>query len=41
MLARDGAKALLVLDHDDVEAPVGMRGMRVWTLALDRLEGAL
>jgi hypothetical protein len=40
-LSRDGAATVLVLEHLEIPAPAGMRGMRLWTAALDRLEVAV
>jgi hypothetical protein len=37
-LTSDGETTVLVLDHGGIRAPVGMRAMRLWTSALDRLE---
>jgi hypothetical protein len=39
-LTREGDTTLLVLEHADVAAPVGMRAMGLWTRALARLEVA-
>jgi hypothetical protein len=37
----DGETTVLVLDHEDVAAPAGMRAMGRWTAALARLEQGL
>ena len=39
-LRRDGARTLLVLEHEQVEATRGMRFLRAWTNAVDRFEAA-
>jgi hypothetical protein len=39
-LERDGPRTVLVLEQTDIPAPRGMRAMRLWTRALDRLEAA-
>jgi hypothetical protein len=39
-LSAEGDVTVLVLDHVGIAAPVGMRAMRIWTRALDRLEVA-
>lgn len=36
-LSSDGNATVLVLDHADVAAPEGMRAMRRWSRALERL----
>jgi uncharacterized protein YndB with AHSA1/START domain len=40
-LHADGACTLLVLDHERIDAALGMRYMRDWGRALGRLEAAL
>jgi len=40
-LTREDDTVVLVLDHEDVRAPIGMRSMRLWTIALGRLEAEL
>ena len=40
-LSREDDVVVLVLDHEDLHAPVGMRAMRMWTQALGRLESEL
>ena len=40
-LSAEGERTLLVLDHRRIDAALGMRYMRDWTRALERLEGAL
>jgi hypothetical protein len=37
----EGETIVLVLDHDGVPAPAGMRAMRVWTVSLERLSEEL
>jgi hypothetical protein len=39
-LTAEGEATVLVLDHADVAAPAGMRGIRLRTHALARLEEA-
>lgn len=39
-LSAQGGRTVLVLDHEELAAPEGMRAMRIWTLALERLEVA-
>lgn len=39
-LSTQGDATVLVLDHADINAPAGMRAMRIWTNALARLEVA-
>lgn len=41
LTCEDDDDVVLVLDHEDVQAPVGMRAMRSWTRALARLEAEL
>lgn len=36
-LSADGEATVLVLDHPDLPAPSGMRAMRRWTVAFERL----
>jgi Activator of Hsp90 ATPase homolog 1-like protein len=40
-LSAEGERTLLVLDHRRIDAALGMRYMRDWTRALNRLEGSL
>lgn len=40
-LTREDDMVVLVLDHEDILEPVGMRAMRTWSGALARLEGEL
>jgi len=37
----DGDRTLLVVDHARIEAMLGMRYVRDWTRALERLEASL
>jgi hypothetical protein len=38
--APEGGGTRLVLEHSEILAPLGMRAMRIWSRALDRLEAA-
>lgn len=40
-LTREDDTVVLVLDHEDILEPVGMRAMRRWSTALARLEDEL
>jgi hypothetical protein len=40
-LRRDGDRTLLVLDHEAIPEPAGMRALGSWTRALARLEAEL
>ena len=40
-LSEDGAETVLVLDHERIAAPVGMRFIGRWSRALDRLPEAV
>ena len=40
-LRPEGERTLLVLDHRRIDAAIGMRYLRDWTRALDRLGGSL
>jgi hypothetical protein len=40
-LRGEGERTLLVLDHRRIDAALGMRYMRDWSRALERLEGSL
>jgi hypothetical protein len=40
-LRAEGERTLLVLDHRRIDAALGMRYMRDWTRALERLGGSL
>ena len=40
-LSAEGDRTLLVVDHRRIDAALGMRYMRDWSHALDRLGGAL
>jgi uncharacterized protein YndB with AHSA1/START domain len=40
-LRAEGERTLLVLDHERIDATLGMRYMRDWSRALDRLAAAL
>jgi uncharacterized protein YndB with AHSA1/START domain len=37
----EGERTLLVLDHRRIDAALGMRYMRDWSRALERLEGSM
>src|SRR5436309_2406536 len=39
-IASEAGETRLVLEHSEIFAPWGMRAMRMWTRALDRLEEA-
>ncbi len=40
-LSAQGDETVLVLDHTEISAPEGMRAMRNWTRAFERLEEAV
>ena len=40
-LSREDDTVVLVLDHEDILEPVGMRALRLWAAALARLEEEL
>lgn len=40
-LTREDDTVVLVLDHEDIHEPAGMRAMRTWSNALARLEDEL